>query len=390
MRYFVLFMVALLSTSSVYARLGDSYKGSTKRFGKALNYFKDKYAEVGLFEHKGFAIFVIYRNGRSIEESYVLLLPEVKTKLKTEKYFAGKIKLLNDPYNLEELSEKYRTMLRRANLRADWKLSDGNNANGIEKMSASNGKIAVSGNYSPERRVLVIKNENPPPGPKAPTKEIELTKELCLPLGSNFIDYMDKLGTPYSISAPEYCFFHKENQISLVSFQNEAMNQKITSGKVDPSIRDLLRGLDGGVSIDVQYYFVSRKVLDEYKKHLENAKTHINKYKDRDKLNKEEKMELLMNIYQTGTFKHHTESMPDNLISAFLTATADSNWQPIPLQKIGEVYFSTWKNGRRLYASYDIIYKLLIIKLGMQPEDYKPEEIKKFREKSQSEALKGF
>ena len=48
MRYFVLFMVALLSTFSVYARLGDSYQGSTKRFGKALNYFKDKYAEVGL------------------------------------------------------------------------------------------------------------------------------------------------------------------------------------------------------------------------------------------------------------------------------------------------------------------------------------------------------
>ena len=166
MRYFVLFMVALLSTSSVYARLGDSYKGSTKRFGKALNYFKDKYAEVGLFEYKGFAIFVIYREGRSIEESYVLLRPESKSKFKAEKYFDGKLDLLNDPENLSDLSEESRTILRTANLKADWKPTASNNADGIEKMSASNGTITVSGDYYSKRRVLVIKNENPPSAPQ--------------------------------------------------------------------------------------------------------------------------------------------------------------------------------------------------------------------------------
>ena len=97
-----IFILAIFGITSIsaFGRIGDTYQQSVKRFGKPIKYFKDKYAEIGLFEKLNYAILVKYNNGISYEETYAKLIPtaleflryktsirENKDFFSTEKYF---------------------------------------------------------------------------------------------------------------------------------------------------------------------------------------------------------------------------------------------------------------------------------------------------------------
>ena len=387
MRYFVLFMVALLSTFSAYARLGDSYQGSTKRFGKALNYFKDKYAEVGLFEYKGFAIFVIYRNGRSIEESYMKLAPGIKAKITGQKYFP--IYTLNQPKNLLPLKEKTRDALRSANFKAKWSLGDKITLNGIEEMTAVKGDKKVSGDYYIARKVLVIKNENPPPAPKAPKSEVEMAKSLCLPLGSDFNDYMNKLGIPYRLSAPSIGDFQHNEYIVTVFFKNDEKEK--TKSQEGQILVSLIKGMIGGKSKMVDYTMLQNNFIEKNIHHFKSLKKTLDSHKYKNKLSIDNEIKYMKEESSLSLSMHSNQSsIPSNIIDAFLSNTANASWTRIPPQKIGEDCYSAWKDGRRLYAIYNIVWKYLRIKFGTKSEDYRPEVIKKLKEKAEVDALKNF
>jgi hypothetical protein len=376
---------------TTFARIGDTYIQSTNRFGKALGHFKDKYAEVGLFEYKGYVIFVRYRKGKSFEESYVFLAPGVKSKIKKEEYWEDIFAILNDPENLTKMTEKQRRMLRSANLKTTWKFKK-IKPNGIEEQEAILGKRKVSGNYYIARKVLVITNETAPPSPKASVNEIKQAKSMCQPLGSSFKQCMDKYGTPYNIWAPKRCYFQKSNYLLRASFVNKNIKNAISSGALNDSIQYLLKGMYGGTSIKQDYMILDKKAVSQYKPFLKTMREEYYNYRDKKMLNEDE--ETLLLVKQTKVslmiFSENLLSLRSNIVKGLLEGTSLTKWQLHRRRSIHEIMYSTWKNGRRWYGAYDIIRKKLTIEFGVLPSDFKPDVIKKFKEKKATEALDNF
>ena len=230
------------------------------------------------------------------------------------------------------------------------------------------------------------------PRPKKTAKEIELTKELCLPLGSDFNDYLNLWGTPYYIFAPQRCNFQKGKLLCEVYFVNEEKDLLLSKRKLDKSICWLLYGMRNGISKQVIYQIISQETLNQYSKAITDAREIIVKFSEYTKVDLMQQSKIIIKTSKASDISSYKNllSLPPGLISDILSCYSDKEWTLLPQSDIGIMQYTAWKNGRKLYATYNIIYKNLKIELGIKPEDYKPEIIKKLREKSQSGALKDF
>ncbi len=370
--------------AAVQARLGDSFTQSITRFGKPLGHFKDKYAEAALFEYKNYAVFVRYRYDKSFEETYAYLAPGVKDKLHKEKYWEDSFDILNAPENLEALTGKQRNMLRTANLKATWKFGEFK-ANGIEEMSAVLGKRKVTGDYYLSRKILVITEKNAPPPPKASDQEVHNMTNMYMPLDSTFKECISKYGLPYELSAPKYCLFQKSIYLIKVNFVNK---RSILN---DKSADRIMKYMYNGQSTGIVYAISPNANLKEQTTKIKTAQKLIYRYRDYTKLTTDEKADIMFQSVKASIILEKTLlSLPLNLIQALLKKYSYSEWLPISGNKIEDICFSTWKNGRRLYGTYNIISKNLKIEYGTAYDDYKPEVIKKLKEKKATEALEGF
>ncbi len=388
---FMFSFLFLMIAFSAFARLGDTFPESTKRFGKPLHHTKDKYAEYALFEYKGFVIFVRYRNGRSFSESYVVLAPGIKDKLVKMKFVTSMMPLLNEPKNLASMTEKQRTMLRKANLKAPWKMEK-IKGNGIEEMSATLGQRKVTGDYYIRRKVLVITETPEPSAPQAPISEVKQAKSMCLPLGAGFKQFVKKYGTPYLVHSATWGGFQDGNISVLVTFNNKSIKEDINEGKLDSSYGKIMNSLKGGVSEKAQYMVINNQALKLLSPAIQNVKKINLNFSNKNKLTEDEETHLLvasskrsgMNLFE------NLQNFSSNLRNAFLEGTSGTKWQPIRPESIEELRFETWKDGRRMYGSYDIVKKRLSIEYGIHPDDYKPEVIKKLKAKKEAETMSAF
>jgi hypothetical protein len=373
---------------TTFARIGDTYVQSTNRFGKALGHFKDKYAEVGLFEYKGYAIFVRYRKGKSFEESYVFLAPGVKSKIKKEEYWEDIFAILNDPENLTKMTEKQRKMLRSANLKTTWKFKE-IKPNGIEEQEAILGKRKVSGNYYIARKVLVITNETAPL--KASVNEMKQAKSMCVPLESKFKQYLNKYGMPFMLMRAYWGGFQKNNTLIIVSFKNKAVKEAISNGQLHKTMQKIIKGMHRGISKKVEYKILTRKALIKYSSKYKILKELNFKYRNRSKLNDDEDADFHVKSASIPiNDSTEMDSLKPDIIRAFLEGTTKTKWELFRRPSIHEIKYSTWKDGRRMYGIYNIAWKCLTIEYGGHPSDYKPDVIKKLKEKKATEALDNF
>jgi hypothetical protein len=374
---------------TTFARIRDTYIQSTNRFGKALGHFKDKYAEVGLFEYKGYAIFVRYRKGKSFEESYVFLAPGVKSKIKKEEYWEDIFAILNDPENLTKMTEKQRKRLRSANLKTTWKFKE-IKPNGIEEQEAILGKRKVSGNYYIARKALVITNETAP-RLKADANEIKKVKSMCVPLESKFKQYLNKYGMPFYLMRADWGGVQKENTLIIVSFNNKSVKDAIRNGRLHKTMKKIIKGLHDGISQKVDYKILTKKAFGKYSKNYAINKKQYQKYQDRDKLSDDEYDDLYIKSASiTVNDSTEMDSLRPDIIRAFLEGTTKTKWKLFRRPSIHEIKYSTWKDGRRMYGTYNIAWKCLTIEYGGRPSDYKPDVIKKLKEKKATEALNAF
>ncbi len=368
--------------ATVQARLGDSFKQSITRFGKPLAHIKDKYAEAALFEYKNYAVFVRYRYNKSFEETYAYLAPGVKDKLHKEEYWEDYFNILNEPKNLEALTGKQRNMLRSANLKATWKFGD-IKLNGIEEKSAVLGKRKVTGDYYLSRKVLVIAEKNMPQ-PKATTQEIESIKNAYMPFGKSFKQCVQKYKLPFEIKAPKWSNFQYGICILKIYFKNE-MFEKGQSEKVYPNN---MNNMYGGVIKGMTFELTTNNSLNSLSQKAEKARQVLLKYRKHKRLNLDQQTEML--IASEVIDYNELISFPENLIHELFSVYSNTKWVSMPRTKIEEEIYSTWKNGRRLYGTYNIVYKSLTIEYGIAYDDFKPEVIKKLKEKKATEALEGF
>ena len=375
-------IVLVCLAAAVQARLGDSFKQSITRFGKPLGHFKDKYAEAALFEYKNYAVFVRYRYDKSFEETYAYLAPGVKDKLHKEEYWEDYFNILNEPKNLETLTGKQRNMLRSANLKATWKFGEFK-ANGIEEMSAVLGKRKVTGDYYLSRKVLIIAEKNMPQ-PKATTQEIESIKNAYMPFGKSFKQCVQKYKLPFEIKAPKWSNFQYGICILKIYFKNE-MFEKGQSEKVYPNN---MNNMYGGVIKGMTFELTTNNSLNSLSQKAEKARQVLLKYRKHKRLNLDQQTEML--IASEVIDYNELISFPENLIHELFSVYSNTKWVSMPRTKIEEEIYSTWKNGRRLYGTYNIVYKSLTIEYGTAYDDFKPEVIKKLKEKKATEALEGF
>ncbi len=375
-------IVLICLAAAVQARLGDSFKQSITRFGKPLGHFKDKYAEAALFEYKNYAVFVRYRYDKSFEETYAYMAPGVKEQLHKKEYWEDYFSILNAPENLEPLTGKQRNMLRTANLKATWKFGEFK-ANGIEEMSAILGKRKVTGDYYLSRKVLVITEKNMPQ-PKATTQEIESIKNTYMPLGKSFKQCVQKYKLPFEIKAPEWSNFQYGICILKIYFKNEMVG-KGRSEKVYPNN---MNNMYGGVTKGMTFELTTNNSLNSLSQKAEKARQVLLKYRKQKRLNLDQQTEML--IASEVIDYDELISFPENLKHELFSVYSNTEWVSMPRTKIQEEIYSTWKNGRRLYGTYNIVYKSLAIEYGIAYDDFKPEVIKKLKEKKATEALEGF
>ena len=383
-------IVLVCLAAAVQARLGDSFKQSITRFGKPLGHFKDKYAEAALFEYKNYAVFVRYRYDKSFEETYAYLAPGVKDKLHKVEEWIDCFEIINNPKNLEPLNEKQRGMLRSANLKASWKMGK-IKGNGIEEMFAVLGKRKVTGDYNIAKKFLVITETNTPELKVSP-EEIAQAKAVCLPLGTKYEEYVLKYGFPYEVWSPKKAFFITNNYIIHTFYNNKEIENAINSGKLNESIAYLVKGMVGGRSKMLDLMVLKDQAVVKYSHALSLLKEKNYKYRKVVNVNEEEISDF---IIQYGKIvdvysESNLQSMSNAIIHAVLITTSNSAWNVLTRNSINKIKYATWKDGRRIYATYDIMEKYLRIEYGIAYDDFKPEVIKKLKEKKATEALEGF
>jgi hypothetical protein len=386
---FMFSFLFLMIAFSAFARLGDTFPESTKRFGKPLHHTKDKYAEYALFEYKGFVIFVRYRNGRSFSESYVVLAPGIKDKLVKMKFVTSMMPLLNEPKNLVSMTEKQRTMLRKANLKAPWKMEK-IKGNGIEEMSATLGQRKVTGDYYIRRKVLVVTETPEPSAPQAPISEVKQAKAMCLPPGAGFKQFVKKYGVPFRISRSQWAGFQDGNNVTAVYFNNKPVENDIQTGRKHKTYKYILGSMNNAISCKIQYMTPSTKALKKLEPLIQKDKDLIRKTADKNKLTEAEAEYFSFSDVIDILMYYSLDSLCPSLLSAYLEGTSGTKWQSIHPESIEELRFETWKDGRRMYGSYDIVKKSVSIEYGIHPDDYKPEVIKKLKAKKEAETMSAF
>jgi hypothetical protein len=297
--------------------------------------------------------------------------------------------IINNPKNLEPLNEKQRGMLRSANLKASWIMGK-IKGNGIEEMFAVLGKRKVTGDYNIAKKFLVITETNVPELKVSP-EEIAQAKAVCLPLGTKYEEYKNLLGEPYEVNSATICFFLKNNFTQEVKFNNTAIDLSIKQNIIDKSLLSLPRTM-GGKSSKVVYMMPMVEEIKKATSVIKNIKQLHFEYAKRKQLGTDEycKMEAELAKIDVAYCPNKQLSIPSKILNSLLTSTTNTIWSPIDQKDINIFRLSTWKDGRKLYAEYDVIIKYLTIEYGYAPADYKPDVIKKLKEKKATEALEGF
>ncbi len=392
MKYKTWLIYGMLGTTmSLYARLGDTPQESVIRFGNPLETLKDKYAEAGLYERQHYVVFVIYRDGRAVRETYALISPKTRKELCKEHRFYGLFKILNDPSKLVPLSEKQIAYLRKVNLPANWKSYDTGDKD-IDGQYAELGRRKVRGDYYAKRHVLVITEESAPAAPKAAPAEIKQAKASGgIPAGSYFKRYMDKYGSPFKVSGG-WGVFQQHNIVLYVNFNN-CNEIDFSHRKRDITYSHLIRSVTGKKSCSVDYKLMQARLQRKYDNTFTELKQLNYKYRNEEKIDVSDYQEIWNREAKVSyqlTLTENLQSIRPDIVDALLEGMTETKWRKIRPRTINGEWYSTWKDGRRLYAIYDIALKYLHVELGMKSKDYDQDAIKKAGKKNNVEALKMF
>ena len=396
MKITLLALFAIISGISSYARIGDTYEQSVKRYGKPLNYFKDKHAEVGLFGLDYFVILVRYRNGVAFEETYRLLSwLSVQSRLSRKKSFKYNLKTCNTSENLSEIPEKHRQRIMRTNLNTEWTRSSSSGNLPYKYYSANLGNKSMRAVYYPESKLLVVSDDDISRYPKASFKEIKYIKSVCAPLKSTIQTFLSKWGSPVYFDTGS-CYFLKDDLLLEATFGISVDN----NSNLVPSNHKYYQGIinykepKDETSGRIVYAIIDDKILKKYMSEIENAKKIYFGIRNRKTINKKEKKIL----FKSSLFLYDIAkpqalvSMKPEVIMAFLESTTGQAWKKDSRDSLDEVAYLPATNNR-LFAFYNIIGKKLYIYAKPHPR-YNKEMLdridKKFREDEAYKTLDKF
>ncbi len=375
-----IFILAIFGITAIntYARLGDTYSQSVKRFGEPLIYLQDRYAEFGLFEKANFAIFVNYRNGVAEEEIYASLAPGVKEKLRNgdDISYYDKSELVSNPENLASMSKRHLLLLLKANrINASY---PGDLKDAKQAIDFSTKELKAQ--YIPGTKLLIVaKKVKAADMPISPVYKKNI-KAACLPLGSHFKKYYEKLGTPFWIHAPLTCRF-KKNNISILTIFNAPDNPDRTSL--------LIKEMYGGISNCVDYTLLTPEAMKKYALKLRIIQNLNNLFRNRSSLKEDEIKRIEEYNIQLYSNIDDCYSLNQELINCFLENTTQTKWTQ-KQRSMCKLHYYTWKAGRRIHASYEIVMRILALEFGSSPDDFKPDVIKKLKAQKEAKELESF
>ena len=393
MRYgLLLFTSILFAASNIQARIGDTYEQSVKRFGKPIVYFKDKHAEAGLFEINNYVIVIKYHKGVSHQEQYGFLAPGKKEKNINRNYMIGTISTIYSSDSFEPLKEKQIDALLKANSKYPWRTAKIVNIKGTKSRVvhySSKDRIAL---YHSNGKYLTIENKEEIKDIPISPKEKKLIESLCLPLGSKFIQYGNKLGVPYDLCSPLFACFYIDKFLAHPRFKNKKISVALTNKEIDRSIEYLLKGMYGGTSTSVDYMMLADDKLKEYMPRFKKVQAVIKKEKDKEKLTDREDWEHL-SLFNIPNIEDETttyDSMSQTQIKAFLEGTTGTKWTSCNSSSMASETYFTQREGVGIFGTYYIFTKTLEIEFSTNPYDHDFKEIQRIEEKKKADALKVF
>ncbi len=390
MRYgLLLFTSILFAASNIQARIGDTYEQSVKRFVKPIVYFKDKHAEAGLFEINKYIVAVKYYKGISHQEWYAFMNPKKRFTKEKCSYI---VNALRWPDNFQNLNDQQINALLKANSKYPWRTAKIVNIKGTKSRVAHYSSKDRTALYHSNGKYLTVKNKEEIKDIPISPKEKKLIESLCLPLGSKFIQYGNKLGVPYDLCSPLFACFYIDKFLAHPRFKNKKISVALTNKEIDRSIEYLLKGMYGGTSTSVDYMMLADDKLKEYMPRFKKVQAVIKKEKDKEKLTDREDWEHL-SLFNIPNIEDETttyDSMSQTQIKAFLEGTTGTKWTSCNSSSMASETYFTQREGVGIFGTYYIFTKTLEIEFSTNPYDHDFKEIQRIEEKKKADALKVF
>ncbi len=329
----------------------------------------------------------ITATGVAEEEIYASLAPGVKEKLRNgdDISYYDRSELVSNPENLASMSKRHLLLLLKANrINASY---PGNLKDAKQAIDFSTKELKAQ--YIPGTKLLIVaKKVKTADVPISPVYKKNI-KDVCLPLGSHFREYYEKLGTPFEINSPFTCRFIKYNIVTRLFLKPINRKNESENSSNDSTINRLIKGLQGSVSCNLEYVFLTPDAIKKYALKLRIIQNLNNLFQDRSSLKEDEVKRLDEYDIQLYSNINDSYSLNQELINCFLENTTQTKWTKNQ-RSMCKLHYYTWKAGRRIHASYEIVMRILTLKLGNAPDDFKPDVIKKLKAKKEAKELEGF